>query len=398
MAGSRPYRADHVQPLWDRIDRNRGKLTFFIFLFVAAWILAAEVIIVLPVSLVIGYAGLGRSGAHGLVAWTRLFWSWMAIGGGIALAAAIVWVIHALRRSDRQLLARLHASRVPVGELPETKGALHDMSLAVGLRYPPPLYVLDTTAVNAFVLGRRPESLAIGVTRGMVSLLTVDEQRAVFANLLARFRDGETLVATAAAALMSPVWVMRQRDMRADEDDTFLSAAEAGQRARARATIDGNPLLFLFVFYVIAVVVTEFLYFGQMQQQILTSEAADAKGMLLLKDPRCMLTALEHALPEDNLVRRAGPALAPLFFCWAGDAMIGEDDPEFRRVGRMREALGLEGIAEIADADIAEYLPPRAPRFEETPAPRPEQRKPLAVDTSFEAPDTPEGGGTEPLG
>jgi Zn-dependent protease with chaperone function len=395
MVERRPYRAEHVEPLWDRIDRNRRKLAFFVALFVAAWTLAAEVIVVLPVSVVVSLPSSRQPAAS--LAWGRHFWSAMAIGAGIALAAGIVWVTYALRRRDAQLLVRLGAARVPLGELPDTKRVLHEMSIAVGLEHPPPLYLLDTTSVNAFVLGRKPESLAIGMTGGMIKLLTVDEQRAVFANLLARFRDGDTVVATAAAALMSPVWVMRNRDLRPDEEDVFLEAAES-ERDSGAANDARNPILLVLPFYMVAVVVTEFLYFGQMQQQILTAEAADAKGMLLLKDPRCMLTALEHALPEDNVVVRAGAALAPLFFCWTGDALMGEEDPEFRRVGRMREALGVDGMAEIADADLAEYLPPRAARFEETPAPQPEQAIPLVIDTSIEAPDTPSADENAPLG
>jgi hypothetical protein len=76
-----------------------------------------------------------------------------------------------------------------------------------------------------------------------------------------------------------------------------------------------------------------------MEQQLLTSEAADAEGMLLLKVPHDMLATLEHVVPEDNFVPTAGSALAPLFFCWAGAAYISYEDPEMRRVARLRETL-----------------------------------------------------------
>lgn len=324
--------ARRSEPLWDRIDRNRVKMAFFIAAFIAALALSAEILVVLPLAVVAFALSRGSLAVAGSVA---------VMGVPLSFAIAVVWVSWALSTGERHILARLGAERVPTGELPETKRALHDMSLAAGFTYPPPLYVLDDPALNAFALGGKPERTAIGVTSGLLKSLSVDEQRAVFANLFARLRDGDVRVATVVSSLMAPVWAWRTRGFRGAEDELIPDEDEQSKSAEPGA-FGCLPVL---VLYVAGVIVSEFLYFGQMQQQILTSEAADARGMLLLKEPRAMLTALEVTVPADNEVVCAGAALAPLFFCWTGTAYSDERDPEMRRVERLRETLGVEGNA-----------------------------------------------------
>ncbi len=90
------------------------------------------------------------------------------------------------------------------------------------------------------------------------------------------------------------------------------------------------------------------------------AEKADAEGMLLLKDPRSMLHAIENVLERDNHVPTAGDAYSQLFFCWAGFGFAPEQDPEMRRVARLRETLGAEG---------APYIPrPNVPGWPTAPA------------------------------
>ena len=83
-----------------------------------------------------------------------------------------------------------------------------------------------------------------------------------------------------------------------------------------------------------------------------------------------MLGALRRCVELDNLVPAAGEAFAELFYCWTGVATNDEVDPEWERVARLREVLGVEGATwPGGDVSVDEgmLLPPKAPRLELQP-------------------------------
>lgn len=354
--GVRPQR---VESLWQRVDRNRVKSVAFSAAFVLAVSLLMSVFVsmVLFVVMLCVAAEALRSGTvvHVLRAVPFIF--------GAAFAITLTWVIWRLTRSERTLLRRFGARIALPGELAATKSVLKDVSIAAGFRYSPPLYLVDVDKVNAFALGRTHERAVLGVTQGFVDRIPPNEQRAVFANLMARVVTLDTRWATAVSALMGPVWGMREHDLRMEGGDWTDHEQRADAEAGARSGADAYASWI--VLYGIAVVVTELLSWWHFESAWTASEKADAEGMLLLKDPRSMLRALEDVLDCDNLVPGAGDAYSQLFYCWAGFGFAPEDDPEFRRVARLREVLGAEGAvcepAAIADGTV---FAPQAPRLD----------------------------------
>ena len=121
----------------------------------------------------------------------------------------------------------------------------------------------------------------------------------------------------------------------------------------------------LFLVYCLAVVFTELLSWYSRDAVWRMAEKADAEGMMLLKDPRSMLRAIEHVLERNNHVPTAGDAYSQLFFCWAGFGFAPEDDPEMRRVSRLRETLGAEGAARLPRPNVPDWNRPPPPPFVE---------------------------------
>jgi hypothetical protein len=195
----------------------------------------------------------------------------------------------------------------------------------------------------------------------MIERIDADEQRAVFANLLARVLSGDTLWATAVSALMGPIWAMRDFDLAYDPVDPLADARSGG---KPRKPADDQRAS-AFLVYGMAVVVTELLSWYHRRAAWAAAEKADAEGMLLLKDPRAMLRALENVLERNNHVPTAGDAYSQLFFCWAGYGFAPENDPEMRRVPHLRETLGAEGAAYVPRPNVPGWpSPPRAPRLD----------------------------------
>lgn len=353
-------RAGRIEPLRTRVAKNRWRFIGFMIAFVVSIALAVGAVVTLAASVFAlamifnpdvissGYSGDPRSLI--VQAGTLAFL--------IALVLATAWALWRLARSELRLLDRLGARIVGGGDLLATKSALRDMALAAGLPRTPQLYVIDTAGVNAFVLGRSAERVRIGVTRGMLERIDVDAQRAVFANLIARVLSLDTLWATAVSAVMGPIWAFRAADFRRDDE-------RIDQPSRQHKTTFDDWTLIGILVYGTAVMATELLAWYHREAAWTAAEKADAEGMLLLKDPRSMLRAIEGVLERNNHVPSAGDAYSQLFFCWAGYGFAPEDDPELRRVARLREALGAEGAAYVPRPNVVGWpTAPRAPRLE----------------------------------
>lgn len=363
-------RRERIEPLWDRVDRNRLELAFFVALFLLAAALGSALMLLLAFALVL------------LLTQDPVVWEWVvrnaalsfAVVCGLGAALAGAYVAVALTRSEKWLLRRFGAAIAPKGELLPTKYALKDMAIAGGFDVAPALYVMETTNVNAFVFGKGRRRPVVGITRGLAERLTVDEQRAVFANLIARLRAGDTIWATGVTAIMAPLWDIRDRGLRADEDPSGIPArtvtvmTEHGPKTVPTGAVAARTLpvvAWLFPVLVVFVIVSELIVFGHRRSQLRHAEVADAEGMLLLKDPRAMLSALEKCVRFNNYVPTAGPGYTQLFYCWTGESSTDdESDPENRRISRLREVLGVEGMAPPVVAPNRAVLAPPAPRLE----------------------------------
>jgi Zn-dependent protease with chaperone function len=364
-------RRERIEPLWERVDRNRIKFALFIAAYLASIAGSAALVAAVAGSL-FGVFAIGSAGSVAPLADLGLIVQASSI---TALFAGSVWVTVALARSEKRLLGKLGAVLTPTGSYATTKYALKDMALAAGFPHAPPLWVIpDCARVNAFAIGRTSRTAVMGVTQGFAERLNAEDQRAVFANLMARLTNGDVRWATAVSSLVGPIWKLREEDLRRDSDglprsqDGSDTAEEEARRLRKSGDAMVGALLY-FLLYAFIIVITELLLAGHQRSTMLTAEKADAEGMLLLKDPREMLHALETVLEADNTVPSAGEAHSALFYCWAGFGYAPEDDPEFERLSRLREVLGAEGLAarptSTAPEGAAELLEPPAPRIED---------------------------------
>jgi Zn-dependent protease with chaperone function len=341
-----------LEPLWDRVDRNRWLLLGYLALFAAvgaAWFAVVYLAVALLLAAVAEPSGLALLRVPlGVVEGGT--WQETALRAwGIGVVATILYEWRALSRSERTLLRRLDATIVARGELIDTKMALKDMAIAAGFEVAPSLHLIDASSVNAFVAatpGRRP---VVGVTQGLISKLTIAEQRAVFANLVARLVSGDTAVATAVTALMWPL--QSWRASREQSQNEAIDEEMSGRRTDAEA----DPLASLLFFGFALVVLGEIAAALHRRAQLRSGEKADAEGMLLLKEPATMLAALEKCVRFDNVVPTAAEAYGKLFYCWTGDSTNDDEDPEWHRVARLREVLGVEGAPPDVAAGTASH-------------------------------------------
>lgn len=378
------------EPLYDRVDRNRVKLAAYVTAFVAGSVLTIDLMFAI-MAVVIGvpvFMLLDRT--PGPVAWGYQLPSiynttnehmapvMRALFIGVTLAglvAAIAWATYTLMRSETWLLKRLGATFVPKGELLPTKYALKDMAHCAGFFPAPALYLLDSANVNAFIFAARRRRAVIGVTKGFVDRLDEDEQRAAFANLIARLGSGDTIAATGLTALMWPMHEWRNARMRDSVESDFPDEPMPAFVARKSMPALGVLTVWFFMWGFLFVTAIEAIAYGSREQQLALAAKADAEAMLLLKEPAPMLKSLVKAIRYDNYVPTSGEAFAQLFWCWPGPSSNDADDPEWNRIRQLLEVLGVEGqgIVELpedalSDQAAAVLVPPKAPWLEELEA------------------------------
>jgi hypothetical protein len=184
---------------------------------------------------------------------------------------------------------------------------------------------------------------------------------------VARVRSADAKVAGAITALVRPIWAYRDSAL---PDDPLIPSRKLAEDGTLTYDYGAGAELggILFFLLVPLVIVTEFIMDGHRQRQLEYGELADAEGMLLLKEPESMLEALEECVRLNNYVPQAGASLGLLFFCWTGEGSTDDsEDPEWRRVSRLREVLGVEGMrigSERLEGRAAEeLLAPEAPRL-----------------------------------
>ncbi|MCL2503084.1 MAG: M48 family metalloprotease [Coriobacteriia bacterium] len=352
------------QPLPERIKRNRRRTAWFMMLYVAisSFLVAASVVLGVGLTLLHVFAenDMPKLFVH-LQEYSELILvgilaMWLVL---MLLFLGSSWLT--LRRGEGRLLAALKAKPAPFGEYRAVKSALYDVAIATGVPLPR-LAIIKDRAINAFAISHRYENGWVGVTTGLVDLLTAEELRCVLAHLVARLQDGSARAATILSELLMA------EDSLVKKDDEFArlclenpDVVAANSKAMMPKVLNEGEaegktrspfsLLFASLHFVTngcSRIVIWFIKSWYCRQQSVAAECADAMAVSITKDPASMVRALSKVLPVDN---RPGDASEPrfredifgaLFFAWPTFSFA--DDPELVRIQRLREILGPAAI------------------------------------------------------
>jgi len=374
-----------VSPLWVRVDQNRTKLTIFVITFVAGSALLLDAaLIAVPGSL------LSLAFANDTGAWFEGLAVVVAAAFGVLLALGALLSAIQLSNAEHWVGSRFAGRELAPAEAPDLASAVADMAMAAGLAAPPRLMLIEGPAesINAFALGTTRSKPLIGVTPGFLTALTVDEQRAVIATLTARIVAGDIMFGTALAALMGPLKAIREsRKAAGGAAGTVADAGcsnpgcmhGAGDGCSGCADVgdldDGCAGVIGFVVFMVVVAVITYIavvcaawivtLWGRSLHRT-SYEKADAEGMLLLKDPTPMLSALATASRNSNAVGDGDASYDGIFYVTTSGTPRVEK-VEARRHRRLREVLGTEGLAAedllagSSNSDAGKATPPEPP-------------------------------------
>jgi len=356
-------------PLWLRVDQNRTKLAVFVALFVCGSALLLDLALVaVPGSL------LSLVFAEDPDVWfANLAVVFASVFGVLLAFGAFVSAVQ-LSNAEHWVRSRFAGRDLAEGEAPELVSAVEDIALAAGFASPPRLMVLDTPgdSMNALAIGTTRKQPLIGVTSGFLAGLSIEEQRAVVATLTARIVAGDIMFGSALAALMGPLKAIR--DSRALGGVLFGQGDDAGGDSGpdysgcrdpgctdgcGEGCIDGlgdsegcGGAIGMVVFIAVVIAITYaavvtaawiVTLWGRALHRT-AYEKADAEGMLLLKDPSPMLSAMAKVARSSNVVGDSDASYDGIFYA-ATNGSPRVEKLEARRYDRLREVLGTEGIA-----------------------------------------------------
>ncbi len=352
-----------VEPLWVRVDRNRVKLAVFVVLFIGGSALLLSTALVLVPGSLLGILAPDYS------AWIRQVFVWAGVAFLALVALGALLGAIQLSNAEDWVRNRFGGMEMAPGKTPGLESVAADIALAAGLPTAPRLMLLDSDAINACIIGMNRSNPVLGVTRGFVSGLSAEEQRAVIATLVARLVAGDVLFATALAALMGPLKAIR--DMPKHGTDIAAGCADAGCSdpgcldAGSGCSGDGCSgigdsddaagcvgAIGIVLFLAFVAAVTYLAVLGSAWLVTLWGRAlhrtayekADAEGMLLLKDPAPMLSALAKVSASSNAAGDGDRSYDGIFYAQtSGTPSI--ERIERRRYQRLREVLGTDGLA-----------------------------------------------------
>ncbi len=221
----------------------------------------------------------------------------MVLFGGLGLVTNFVmyWF------SDRIALMAHRAQPVTRAEAPTIYAIVERLTQRAGMPMPR-IYIIPSTAANAFATGRNPGHAAVAVTEGILQILSERQLEAVLAHELSHVKNRDILISTIAAGVAGLVsalgyamqWGLMLGGMRGRDDD------DRGGGLAALAWIIIAPIVALLI---------------QLAISRSRELGADASGAALCGHPEDLANALRR-LEEGQQVRPyefAGPATAHLF-------------------------------------------------------------------------------------
>ncbi len=228
----------------------------------------------------------------------------------------------------------------------------------------------DHVALNAFVMGRTTEAPVIAVTQALVERGDLRLKRAVFANLLARFRYDGVRWTTDLFKVMQPVRAMlatvnsaggQVRDL-FDHDERIVGVVIALFAFWTYENVTGNfgidlvslGLVLLAATLIAACMLTTLYaldrsYRGAHRRLIYSS---DADGVMLLKDPELAAAALKTVTGETTWLREGWRYLYLTYV----DADLPKLDGHPSKIDGSR-IHHLSALASPAQADTIRPLP-----------------------------------------
>lgn len=303
--------------------------------------------------------------------------------GGVfgILLAAIVWgIMSAVSyfNGDSVMLKIAGATEITREVHPQLYNVVEEMKIAGSLPRVPKVYIIDSSAPNAFATGRKAENASIAVTSGLLTKMNRDELQGVVAHETGHILNRDILFITFAGVMLGTIVIV---------SDIFLRGMRFGGSRRFGSSKSKNGgqgaaimLIVALVFAILAPIMAQLLYFAISRRR---EYLADATAVRLTRYPEGLASALEKIAASTEDMPRMNKAIAPLFIAnpvkAAGARMSNlttTHPPITERIAILRSIAGGIGYLNYQQAfaktkgNNAHLLPKSALEEKDVPSPR----------------------------
>ena len=297
--------------LFDHIDSNRRRSVLLIL---------GNVVLLCVIGGVLG-------AALGTVPWVGI-----AIAAGIGVVMGLV----AWGQGSSIMLAVAGAQEVEGTEDPELVNIVEELCIASGLPRPR-IFVMDSSALNAFATGMKPEKSAVAVTRGLRDKLTREELQGVLAHEMAHVGNFDTRIMVLMAVIVGSVAIV---------SDFFLRTMFWGSRGRSSSGRGKGGAAMAILGIVLAIVAPLAATMIQFAVSRKREYLADATGAAMTRNPGALADALEKLGGSGIKLEAANRGTQHLFvvnpfrLAQQANSPLATHPPIAERIRRLRALAG----------------------------------------------------------
>ncbi len=205
------------------------------------------------------------------------------------LVAIILWAIQALiayKQGAKVVLAEANAKEIRQQDDPMLYNIIEELSMVSGLPMPK-IYLIETSAMNAFAAGTKPENSVVAITRGLRERLNRQEIQGVMAHEMSHIYNRDVLYMTFASVMMCTIVLISEILMR-----SFFYGGLSRRRSNDKNGGVAQIIIILLIiaFALFAAFLARLFYFSLSRKR---EYLADTMAVNFTHDPSALANALQ---------------------------------------------------------------------------------------------------------
>ena len=220
----------------------------------------------------------------------------------LALIISLAMTLISYYKGDAIALASTGAKLTSKEENPYVYRMVENLAISVGMPTPK-VYIINSSALNAFATGRDPEHASIAVTTGIIAALENEELEGVLAHELSHIKNYDIRVMTIVIVLVGAVSLISNM--------FFHGGFLGGRRRNSEENGGGNVFAIVgIVLLIISPIIAKLIQLAISRKR---EYLADASGALMTRYPEGLARALEKIQQSNIPLNTASAATAHLF-------------------------------------------------------------------------------------